>query len=135
MRYQPYEDEYAAVPGMTDEEILEYFLYRIFETDEVWGLKQGQRWLTREIDGQETLLVWPYKRYADEAAVADWQGLSPVADSLDYFIYQVLNKVASQGLMIEIMPRNFAAGCLIKPQRLFGFLDNMKDSRDFVLDD
>ena len=69
MRYEPYEDEYAAVPTMSDEELLEYFLYRINETDEVWGLQDGVEWITRVIDGRETLPVWPYKRYAEVAAV------------------------------------------------------------------
>ena len=35
---------------MTDEELLEYFMFRIAETDEVWGLKAGPRWITREIE-------------------------------------------------------------------------------------
>ena len=136
MRYEPYEEEYAAVPNMTDEELLEYFMYRIFETDEVWGLKETANHLfTRRIDGVETLPIWPYRRYAAESAIGDWQHLVPAADSLDFFIYQTLNKMAAQDITIEILPRASAPGCLISPTRLFGFLDNMKESRDFVLDD
>lgn len=135
MRYEPYEDEYAAVPTMTDEELLEYFLFRILETDEVWCLKEGPHWVTREIGGQETLPVWPFKRFATEAAVAEWQDLKPAADAIDSFIYQTLSKRAMQGAMIEIMPRKAGVGCLVSPQRLITILEGTMHSAEYTLED
>lgn len=135
MRYEPYEDEYIATQTMTDEELLEYFMYRIVEMDEVWGLKDGSQWATGLVEGQETQPFWPYKRYADDAKAGEWQGYKAVPESLECFIYQTLNKLAKQAVLVEIMPRKSAAGCLISPQRLFNFLESMKESRDFVLDD
>lgn len=135
MRYEPYQEEYDAAQSMSDEDLLEYFMYRIVEMDEVWGLKESRQWILRVVDGHETLPVWPYRRYADEAAVGDWENMIGVAETLDFFMYQVLNKLTAQGVLVEIMPRKSAAGCLISPQRLFSFLEGMRDSRDFVLDD
>lgn len=135
MRYEPYKDEYAAVPNMTDEELLEYFLYRILETDELWGLKDGPQWLTRQIDGQKTLPVWPYKRFADDAATGEWKNLTPTADSLDFFIYQTLNKQAMRDVIIEIMPRSSGAGCLINPQRLVTILEETMHAGEYTLED
>lgn len=135
MRYEPYEDEYAAVPTMTDEELLEYFLYRILETDEVWGLKDGPQWITREIDGQETLPVWPFKRFAAEAAVGEWQKYMPGADSLEFFSYRTLNKRALQGVMIEVMPRSSGVGCLVSPQRLLTILEGTMHLGEYTLED
>lgn len=135
MRYEPYDDEYAAVPTMTDEELLEYFLFRILETDEIWGLKDGPNWMTREIDGQETLPVWPFKRFASEAAVGDWQNFRPTTDSLEFFLDSTLYKQAANGVTIEIMPRTTAAGCLIHPKRLLTILENTMHSAEYTLDD
>ncbi|QWF70558.1 DUF2750 domain-containing protein [Methylomonas paludis] len=135
MRYEPYADEYAAVPNMTDEELLEYFLFRIAETDEVWSLKDGPRWLTREINGQETQPVWPFKRFAQEAAVGDWQNLRPVPESLEFFIYQILNQLAIRNVTIEIMPRASGPGCLINPRQLASYLEGMRDSSECMLGD
>lgn len=135
MRYEPYQDEYAAVPTMTDEELLEYFLYRIMETDEVWGLQDGPHWITRNIGDQQTLPVWPFKRFADEAAVGDWQKLKPSADSMEFFIYRTLNKQAAQGGLIEIMPRTAGAGCLITPQRLLTILEGTMHLGEYTLED
>jgi len=135
MRYEPHKDEYAAVPSMSDEELLEYFLYRVFETDEVWTLRDGVYSVTRELRDQETLPVWPYQQYAEDAATGDWAGLRGIADSVEYFAYQVLDKVARQGLMVEIMPRQAEAGCLISARRLFDMLENMMESRDYTVGD
>ncbi|MCQ8104730.1 DUF2750 domain-containing protein [Methylomonas sp. SURF-2] len=135
MRYEPYQDEYDAVPTMTDEELLEYFLYRILETDEVWGLKDGPQWMTRNIDGMQTLPVWPFKRFAAEAAIGEWQHLKPAADAMEFFIYRTLNNSARQGLTIEIMPRSTGKGCLISPQRLLTILEGTMHSGEYTLED
>ena len=136
MRFEPYEDEYTAVSTMADEELLEYFLFRICETDEVWGLKEGPNWITREINGMETQPVWPFKRYAaDATSNAQWQNLKPVAESLEFFIYQILNRLTKQNISIEIMPRETGAGCLISPQRLLNYLEDMRDAGECMVED
>jgi hypothetical protein len=135
MRYEPYQDEYAAISTFADEELLEYFLFRICETDEVWGLKEGPQWITREINGLETQPVWPFKRYAEDAAVGEWQNLTPVAESLECFIYQILNRLAQRNVTIEIMPRTSGVGCLISAQRLFSFLEDMRESGECSVGD
>ncbi|OAI12236.1 hypothetical protein A1507_01705 [Methylomonas koyamae] len=135
MRYQPHRDEIAAVPEMSDDERLEYFLYRVFETDEVWCLKDAGQPVIRDVAGRETLPVWPYKIFAEAAATGDWEGLQPVPESVDYFTYQTLNRAAGQEVTLEIMPRGSAPGCLIAPQRLFGMLENMMESRDYTVGD
>ncbi len=135
MRYQPYEDEYAAVPSMNDAQLLEYFLYRVFETEEIWGLKEtALHWLTHEANAQIVQPLWPYKRYADEAAVAQWEDFVPAAVSLEYFMEQTIQKLAMDDILIEIMPRETAPGCLISAQRLFSILDGMMESSQYTLD-
>ncbi len=135
MRYEPYEDEYRAVPTMTDDELFEYFLFSILETDEIWGLKEGGRWLTRQIGEQETVPVWPYKRFAVDAATEYWQDYAPSADSLEHFIYNTLSYYAEQGIMLEIMPRGMGAGCLVHPQRFVTIVENTMHSAEYTLED
>lgn len=76
MRYQPHRDEIAAVPDMSDEERLEYFLYRVFETDEVWCLKDAGQPVIRDVAGRDTLPVWPYKIFAEAPPPAIGKGCS-----------------------------------------------------------
>ncbi len=134
MRYEPYEDEYAAVPLMTDAELMEYFLYRVFETEEVWGLKENSTKFIQEEGEQVTQPVWPYKRYAEEAAVGKWAMYVSAAVSLEFFMEQILHQLAREDVLLDIMPRPSGAGCLVSPQRLFSILEGMLESGEYSLD-
>lgn len=135
MRYEPYEDEYASVPSMTDAQLLEYFLLRIYETEEVWGLKEGGAyWMTYERDGRDTLPVFAYKRYADEAAVADWELLIPVADSLEFFMERTLPRLLEQDICLEIMPQQPGKGSIVTPRQLLSILEGMVDAGEYTIE-
>lgn len=135
MRYEPYEQEYAAIPAMTDSDLLDYFLSRVFENEEVWGLKEGGTyWMSYELDGREVQPLFAYKRYADDAAVGDWEVLIPVAESLEYFIERSLMRLIDQNIFLEIMPRPSRSGCLVSPQRLLSILESMIDSGTYSMD-
>lgn len=135
MRYQPHPDEVAATAAMSHDELLEYFLYRIFETDEVWTLKEDGQPILGDVGDQQTLPVWAYQCFAEQAAVGGWANLQPAADSVDFFTYQLLNRVARQDLAVDIMPRPGVSGCVIGPQQLFGLLENMMEAREQTVGD
>lgn len=134
MRHTPYESEYAAVKTMDDAALLEYFLTRSFETDEVWFLNDRAGLQRREIEGQTTCPVWPYKGFASDAALEHWQSFSPTSISLDFFLYQRLQELMNQPVMVEIMPRDTGAGCLIAPGRLLSILQGMIDAGEYRLE-
>ncbi len=135
MRYEPYQQEYASVPAMSDAELFDYFLSRVFENEEIWGLKEGGAyWMSYELDGHEVQPLFAYKRYAEEACVGDWEVLIPVAESLEYFLERSLNRLIEQNITLEIMPRKSAHGCLVAPQKLRSILEGMIDSGTYSMD-
>lgn len=135
MRYEPYEQEYASVPTMNDTQLMDYFLSRVYENEEVWGLKEGGScWMSYDRDGHETQPVFAYKRYADEAAVADWEVMIPVAESLEFFMERTLSRLIDQNITVEIMPRKGGKGCLISPQKLLGIIEGMIDSGTYSME-
>lgn len=131
------QDEYATLCALPDADILEYFLFRSCETDEVWGLKDKHdaQWLQRETAGLTTLPIWPSREFAAFAAAEHWPGQTAAAESLEYFLHGMLDRLARQQLVLEILPRPDAPGCLIKPQRLFDLLDNLRESSECSLGD
>lgn len=136
MQYEPYENEYALVQEMSEMQLLEYFLKRVFEAEEIWGLKEcGSQWFSREVDGQLAQPIWPCKRNAEDAASGDWENLVPVAESLEFFLYQSLNRLVVNEVMIEIMPYSGETGFLIHPQNLFDILDGMIEAGVYTVDD
>ena len=135
MRYEPYDDEYAAVPTLTDAQLLEYFLSRIYETEEVWGLKEGgEYWMTYDSNGRETQPLFAYKRYAEEAAVGDWEVMIPVAESLEFFMERTLRRLDQLDVMLEVMPRKNGRGSLVTPRQLLSILEGMIDAGEYTME-
>lgn len=135
MRYEPYDYEYAAIPDMTNAQLLEYFLTRTFETEEIWGLKEGGAfWMTYDRNGEETLPLFPYKLFADEAAVGDWEVMIPVAESLEFFMEKTLNRLIQENIVLEIMPRKDKQGIIVSPQQIYNILDNMIDHGTYTME-
>lgn len=135
MRYAPYEQEYSAASSLDDNQILEYFLMRIFETEEVWGLDDGTEWVMRErLAAEKTLPVWPYKKYATEAAEGSWRDFQAQAESLESFIHHTLDMLIDEDALIEIMGQENKPGCIISPHRLLSILTGMMDAGEYTLD-
>lgn len=134
MRYEPYAQEIASLASISEKETLDYFLLRVFETEEVWGLKEGPHWFMPSKDGQLIMPLWPYKRLAEEAAKGPWQSFTPQAESLEFFIYNLLDELEMDEVMIEIMPTPDKPGCLMQPTRLCSILEGMIESGSYSLD-
>lgn len=133
MRQNPTEGEYAAAPTMADHERLEYFLTRVFETDEVWFLKNPQPF-ERLLDGRPTMPLWPYRRFASDAALDCWMDCVSSSVSLEHFLYTLLDEPIARGVTLDLMPRGEAGGCLIGAARLRAILEGMMDAGEYRLD-
>jgi hypothetical protein len=135
MRYSPYDSEYSAVPSMNDGQLLDYFLFRIVETEEVWGLEDGKGFFIYTVDGHDILPLWPYELYAREAAIARWTEITPASMSLEYFIRELAENLIARDVMVEILPRtDGASGCLVTPHRLLDILEGILDAGEYTLD-
>merc|ERR1711879_571821 len=125
---------YTAVFELRGSELLDYFLLRAFETEEVWALREGKPWMVREVDGECVMALWPYKRYAREAALDVWHSGRPDAVSLEYFMENVLPLLAAENTLLDVMPRNGTVGFLISPQRLLSIFEGMMDAGEYRLE-
>lgn len=135
MRFEPYEAEYKAIPGMSNGERLDYFLLRVFEAEDVWSLKIGPAWFDELNEGKRCQPLWPYKRYASEAALDTWMDCRPDSISLEYFLYNDLQRLIEQDILLNLMPRGAQQpGCLISPQRLFSIFEGMYDAGEYRLE-
>ena len=135
MRHEPYAAELKALPTMSDGERLDYFLLRIFETDEVWGLDEGADWLVREHGDDLYMPLWPYRRFAADAALDFLHDGSPASVALEHFIDNTLRPLMDSDTLLEIMPRDAdTLGCVITPHRLLDILIGLFDASEYRLD-
>ena len=133
MRHAPYATEYLAVPVMSEGELMEYFLTRSFETEEVWTLQNDMDWFLLQRSGMQYLPVWPYQRFAEEA-LPDGGGYTVIAYALEDFVFETLPELIERDIGVEIMPRTTGAGCFITPHRLLDIIGGMFESGEYRLD-
>lgn len=134
MRYSPSDSEVAAFESMPDNERLEYFLSRVAEAEEVWGLGNASGWVMRESDGVTSLPVWPYRQFAMACAVDDWEAQAGNAVSLEHFIFNVLQMMKDADIQVEIMPAVARRGVLLDPQYLFKLFESLIESGEYFLE-
>ena len=131
MRYVPYDNEYESVKQMTEAQLLEYFLTRVFEAEEVWGLHDGCDWLIDE--DKQTMPIWPYLKFAETSGLTG-NDFNTTAESLEDFVYQTLGQLMDDNIELDIMPSAERAGCLISPHQLYSILTGMIDAGEYTLD-
>jgi hypothetical protein len=52
----------------------EYFIKRVADWEEAWGLYNDGWALARTNEGEQVFLLWPAKEYAELCATGDWVG-------------------------------------------------------------
>lgn len=135
MRYAPYQNEYLGSVEFNDQQQLEYFLTRVFETEEVWGLDDGTEWVFKTLaDGSQVMPVWPYNKFATEALNTSDMQIQPQAESLEDFLYHTLEMLIEEDVSVEVMPSATKAGCIITPHQLLSILTGMIDAGEYRMD-
>lgn len=133
MRYSPYVHETTALASMNEHQLLEYFLTRAFETEEIWGLDDGCEWVMQEIEAEWVMPIWPYRQLAESTAAA-WPEAAPTAESLEDFVFQTLGALIQEGALLEVMSEPGRQGCLISAQRLYEIFTGMMSAGEYTLD-
>ena len=134
MRYTPYQHEYDDLASMGQRKLLEYFLTRIFEGEEIWGIDDGLEWLSYQKGAKTILPLWPYESLAEEnMSHQEFQG-APSAESLEDFIELTLDVLSDEGLVLEIIPFRGKPGSEISPAQLKTILTGMMEAGEYTLD-
>ena len=79
-----------------------YFLQRVAETGEVWGL-DGEGWaLALDDAGRDVLPLWPAPEFAALCATRLWSGFQPRAIRLQELVEHVLPQLEEEGMPVGI---------------------------------
>jgi len=65
--------EVDAVLRARPEKRYAYFVNRVADWEEVWGLRNADGWVMSATDaGQQVAPFWPFRAFAERAAVGSW---------------------------------------------------------------
>jgi len=134
MHFEPTIQEYDALQNMSGLALMEYFVIRVAEVEEVWGLGDETGWVMHEMDDQTTLPVWPYQQLAGNCAVGDWRGQVCKSVSLEHFITHILKLLIKNDIQIEVMPSEMSSGYIMSPQQLSTLFVSIVESGEYFIE-
>lgn len=134
MHQAPTLAEVNLLKGATPQELLDYFLTRAMECEEVWGLSNASGWVMKE-DGDTCILpLWSYAVMADACAQGEWSDYAPDSTSLEHFVYGILPQLQEQDIHVEILPMTDTEGLRVDAKALFEIFERKLDTVEYFLE-
>lgn len=75
--------EFEAVIKLHASKRYEYFIKKVVDFEELWGLYDNGWAITEDDEGNKLIPFWPKKEFAEICAVDEWKGY--VAESIDLY--------------------------------------------------
>jgi hypothetical protein len=80
----------------------EYFVKKVVDYEEIWGLYNGGWATTQDENGIVFFLFWPKKEFAEFCATDDWRGYFPEKIELEEFINEWIPGMKEDGVKAAI---------------------------------
>ncbi len=120
--------EIEAVLGRDAETRYAYFIKRVADWEQVWGLRNADGWvLAAKDDGQQVALFWPFEAFAQRAAADQWPGTEPAPIPLEAFMERWLPGLAGDERLVCVLPGVDGRGPVVQPLTL---KDDIQDELD-----
>ena len=103
---------------MSGEERLLYFIRKVSDFEEVWGLFAGGWAMTADNKGRKAIPFWPEKDFSDLCANGVWKNYNSKQIELDIFISKWLLGMEKDGVLAAIFPTPKNKGVIIQPKDL-----------------
>ncbi|MDN2671324.1 DUF2750 domain-containing protein [Janthinobacterium sp. SUN026] len=96
-------DKFKQVAGLQSAERHAYFVRKVADTQEVWGLHHDG-WATAQLDGKVAIPFWPEAAFAQACASGDWEHFQARAIGLDDFLAKWLPGMAENKQLAFVFP-------------------------------
>ncbi|WP_255462680.1 DUF2750 domain-containing protein [Galbibacter sp. BG1] len=105
--------------NLSAQERYDYFIRKIADFEEVWGLYDGDGWaMTMDDGGRKAMPFWPEKEFAKLCAQNEWENYKPKAIGLDDFIEKWLVGMYKDNLKAVVFYTPNNKGLIIYPHKL-----------------
>lgn len=94
--------EFEALLSKPANKRYEYFIKKIAEKEELWGLYEDGWAMSEDDDGGLLIPFWPLKEYAEHCAINEWKSYNARRIALNVFIEKWLPKMKKDGLKVSI---------------------------------
>ncbi|CEK35524.1 Protein of unknown function (DUF2750) [[Clostridium] sordellii] len=99
--------EFKALMSSSAKSRYEYFIKKVIDFEEVWGLYDKDGWaVTSDEDGRLMLPFWPKREFANACAIDEWKSYISCSIDLNEFLEDWLPDMKEDGVMLSIFWNN-----------------------------
>ncbi|HHW38526.1 MAG TPA: DUF2750 domain-containing protein [Bacillales bacterium] len=99
-------NEIAAVIKLPADKRYEYFIKKVVDFEEIWGLYNDGWAMTQDDTGKMLMPFWPKKEFAELCSIGEWSDLSPESIDLEEFINDWLPGIKDDGYRVSVFWNN-----------------------------
>lgn len=133
MSYKANDKEIAAVSRLPAAERYGYFIRKIADWREVWGIGVGDSWRFFTAENGEILVpAWPAEAYARLCCIGDWAGCSPKPIPLDDWLEKWIPGMLRDNRRVAAFPLPNGLGIPVDPNQV---ADDIRNELANFLDD
>ena len=107
--------EFENILKLGPNERYEYFIKKVADWQEVWGLWDEGWALYGDEQKKEWLPFWPHSRYAEVCATDDWEKYKPKMITLDDWLNKWLPGIEKDRAQIAIFPTPTGKSATVNP--------------------
>lgn len=105
-----------SVSGLSAEKRYRYFVGRVADCGELWGLRDDGGWvMSGDGTGVQYFPVWPHPKFAETCARDEWNGNQPSRIELAAWMDRWLPGMAHDGKRVQVFPVVGCKGWLADP--------------------
>ena len=97
-----------------------YFIRKVSDFEEVWGLKDKEGWALMGNNEQVLFPVWSEKEFAE---LCKWDNYQPNSIPLDDFIEKLLPKLEKDNVMLAVFPLSKGKGIIRTVQEIIADIE------------
>lgn len=97
-----------------------YFIRKVSDFEEVWGLKDKEGWALMGNNEQVLFPVWSEKEFAE---LFKWDNYQPNSIPLDDFIEKLLPKLEKDNVMLAVFPLSKGKGIIRTVQEIIADIE------------
>lgn len=104
MPWCPKDPEITAMLSADGKRRYEYFIHRVADTQQVWGLHADGWASLGDDEGKKLFPLWPHEKYAERFKKEGFADYEPRSIDIDLFIDEWLPKMKETGVMLAVFP-------------------------------
>jgi len=125
MSVQIHPKEMKSVLALSGRERYDYFIKKVADLQEAWGLQSEDGWVLVGFDeGGDAFCIWPHADYAQACAIDGWSDCTPELIPLQELLEELLPALLQDSMRIAVFPTPDGQAVVVDPRDLQAHLES-----------